>query len=57
MNVEITNKMLLYTNQSRSNYQRCLQRNYQKVSAHEQKAKERKRAAEAVKVLEPKQVQ
>ena len=52
MNVEITNKMLSYENQSHSNYQQCLQINRHKVLANEQKAKERKRAAEAITILE-----
>ena len=44
--------MLSYANQSHSIYQQHLQRNRQKLSANEQKAKERKRAAEAINVLE-----
>lgn len=56
MNVDINNQILLYANQSHSNYQQCIHRNRWKVSASEQKAKETKRAAEAIKVLEAKQV-
>ena len=43
-------------NQSHSNYQQCLQRNRQKVPNNEQESKEKKRAAELIKVLEAKQV-
>ena len=48
--------MVLYASQSHSKYQQCLQRKHQKVSANEQKTKERKRVAYAITVLEAKQV-
>ena len=48
--------MLSCENQSRSNYQQCLQINRHKVLANEQKAKERKRAAEAITILEARQL-
>ena len=54
LRVDITSKMLMYANQSHSRYQECLKRNRDKILAVEQKAKERKRAAEQIKVLHEK---
>ena len=52
--VNITSGMLTYARQSHSRYQECLKQKREKATNKEKKAKERKRAAEQIKVLEEK---
>ena len=51
-NVNITSGMLTDASQSHSCYQQCLKQKREKATNEEKKAKERKRAAEQIKVLE-----
>ena len=52
LNVNISSGMLTYARQSHSRYQECLKQKREKATNEEKKAKERKRAAEQIKVLE-----
>ena len=54
LNVNSRSGMPRYARQSHSRYQECLEQRREKSTNEEKKAKERKRAAEQVKVLEEK---
>ena len=54
LNVNITSEMLTYAKQSHASYQECLKQAKEKIRAKEMQAKERKRGAEQIKVLEAK---
>ena len=54
LNVNITSEMLTYAKQSHTRYQECLKQAKEKIRAKEMQAKERKRVAEQIKVLEAK---
>ena len=54
LNVNITSEMLTYAKQSHTRYQECLKQAKEKIRAKEMQARERKRAAEQIKVLEVK---
>ena len=54
LNVNITSEMLTYAKQSHTRYQGCLKQVEEKIRAKEMHAKERKKAAEQIKVLEAK---
>ena len=54
LNVNITTGMPTYARQSHSRYQECFKQKREKATNEEKKAKERKRAAEQIKVLEEK---
>ena len=53
-NINVTSGMLTYARQSHSHYQECLKQSRLAASREVEKAKERKRAAEKIKVLEEK---
>ena len=57
LKIDVTREMLTYATQSHSRYHECLKRKREQVSDEERKAKERKRAAESIKILEEKRLQ
>ena len=54
LNVNITSGVLTYARQSHLRYQGCLKQKREKATNEEKNDKERKRAAEQIKVLEEK---